>query len=312
VRQLPPPLMLLRRAWCLPPAAAATAAAHQLTHHNRTALQECTRGILASLFPSWLPGAFKLMFAKPLPAFSCKLNALATALSCQWLMGPCKVNDVELDGGGVSSCCGAAGGGAGSGGASAQVVVLGGLLVAGQCTGTCRWHAHGAAAARICWGPGRRPQPVPAAYCASCSQQPLSSASWTGVGSQDGGRQGRGRLCRAGAGSRLAAVAQCPAAACCPPPRAQVGQAQGVLVERCRYLEQAGCASICINSCKVPTQVSGLRGWPCRGPAGARAAPPSCCGALGRPRGCQPGAQPSDCLKDQLVMTMGGVEWCVG
>lgn len=30
----------------------------------------------------------------------------------------------------------------------------------------------------------------------------------------------------------------------------------GVLVERCRYLEEAGCASICINSCKVPTQVS--------------------------------------------------------
>jgi hypothetical protein len=29
----------------------------------------------------------------------------------------------------------------------------------------------------------------------------------------------------------------------------------GVLVERCRYLEQSGCASICINSCKVPTQV---------------------------------------------------------
>jgi len=28
----------------------------------------------------------------------------------------------------------------------------------------------------------------------------------------------------------------------------------GVLVERCRYLEEAGCASICINSCKVPTQ----------------------------------------------------------
>ena len=23
---------------------------------------------------------------------------------------------------------------------------------------------------------------------------------------------------------------------------------------RCRYLEEAGCASICINSCKVPTQ----------------------------------------------------------
>ncbi|KXZ56875.1 hypothetical protein GPECTOR_1g79 [Gonium pectorale] len=33
-----------------------------------------------------------------------------------------------------------------------------------------------------------------------------------------------------------------------------VGKGHGVLVERCRYLEQAGCASVCINSCKVPTQ----------------------------------------------------------
>ncbi|WIA15386.1 hypothetical protein OEZ85_002048 [Tetradesmus obliquus] len=96
-------------------------------------VQLTTRGILNSLFPSWLPGAFKVMFSKPLPEFSCKLNALATALTCQWLMGPCKVNDVELDDG-------------------------------------------------------------------------------------------------------------------------SVGEGMGVLVERCRYLEQAGCASICINSCKVPTQ----------------------------------------------------------
>jgi hypothetical protein len=35
----------------------------------------------------------------------------------------------------------------------------------------------------------------------------------------------------------------------------QVGAGMGVLVERCRYLEEAGCASICLNSCKVPTQV---------------------------------------------------------
>lgn len=44
----------------------------------------------------------KVMFSKPLPEFSCRLNALATALTCQWLMGPCKVNDVELDDGSVS------------------------------------------------------------------------------------------------------------------------------------------------------------------------------------------------------------------
>ncbi|PNW77196.1 hypothetical protein CHLRE_10g426350v5 [Chlamydomonas reinhardtii] len=95
--------------------------------------QEATRGILNALFPSWLPGAFKVMFSRPLPEFSCRLNALATAMTCQWLMGPCKVNDVEIDGG-------------------------------------------------------------------------------------------------------------------------KVGTGHGVLVERCRYLEQAGCASVCINSCKVPTQ----------------------------------------------------------
>eukprot|EP00195_Chlamydomonas_chlamydogama_P009448 CAMPEP_0202891232 /NCGR_PEP_ID=MMETSP1392-20130828/1348_1 /ASSEMBLY_ACC=CAM_ASM_000868 /TAXON_ID=225041 /ORGANISM="Chlamydomonas chlamydogama, Strain SAG 11-48b" /LENGTH=270 /DNA_ID=CAMNT_0049574923 /DNA_START=47 /DNA_END=859 /DNA_ORIENTATION=+ len=92
-----------------------------------------TVGILNSLFPSWLPRLFKLLISNPFPEFACRMNAWATALTCQWLMGPCKVNDVEVDGG-------------------------------------------------------------------------------------------------------------------------KVAKGQGVLVERCRYLEQSGCASICINSCKVPTQ----------------------------------------------------------
>jgi hypothetical protein len=46
----------------------------------------------------------QVMFSKPLPDFSCRLNAFATAVTCQWLMGPCKVNDVELDDGRVSAC----------------------------------------------------------------------------------------------------------------------------------------------------------------------------------------------------------------
>jgi Beta-carotene isomerase D27-like, C-terminal len=29
---------------------------------------------------------------------------------------------------------------------------------------------------------------------------------------------------------------------------------QGVLVQRCRFLENSGCASVCVNSCKLPTQ----------------------------------------------------------
>lgn len=40
--------------------------------------------------------AHQVMFSRPLPEFSCRLNALATAMTCQWLMGPCKVNDVEI------------------------------------------------------------------------------------------------------------------------------------------------------------------------------------------------------------------------
>ena len=103
--------------------------------------QEQTRLILLSLFPAWLPPAFKVrvgrspqaclclavmmqkicgrsvlqgcwrgvasmpeatcgksgmmgvqvMFSRPLPALSCRLNAWVTMLTCQWLMGPCKV-----------------------------------------------------------------------------------------------------------------------------------------------------------------------------------------------------------------------------
>ncbi|KAG2497918.1 hypothetical protein HYH03_004182 [Edaphochlamys debaryana] len=102
-------------------------------YRNPVDTQEATRAILKALFPSWLLPAFRMLFAKPMPDFSCRLNAVATALTCQWLMGPCKVNDVEFDDG-------------------------------------------------------------------------------------------------------------------------TVGKGQGVFVERCRYLEETGCASVCINSCKVPTQ----------------------------------------------------------
>mmetsp|Transcript_3936 Transcript_3936/g.5472 ORF Transcript_3936/g.5472 Transcript_3936/m.5472 type:complete len:300 (-) Transcript_3936:80-979(-) len=33
-----------------------------------------------------------------------------------------------------------------------------------------------------------------------------------------------------------------------------VAPRQGLLVKRCRFLEEAGCASICVNTCKIPTQ----------------------------------------------------------
>lgn len=33
-------------------------------------------------------------------------------------------------------------------------------------------------------------------------------------------------------------------------------QRSGVLVEKCKYLEESGCAGICVHTCKMPTQVS--------------------------------------------------------
>jgi hypothetical protein len=33
-----------------------------------------------------------------------------------------------------------------------------------------------------------------------------------------------------------------------------MGKDQGVLVTRCRFLEESGCASVCVHSCKIPTQ----------------------------------------------------------
>jgi Beta-carotene isomerase D27-like, C-terminal len=34
----------------------------------------------------------------------------------------------------------------------------------------------------------------------------------------------------------------------------EVLKGQGLLVKRCRFLEESGCASVCVNSCKIPTQ----------------------------------------------------------
>ncbi|CAM9355419.1 unnamed protein product [Pylaiella littoralis] len=63
--------------------------------------QEASRRVLKSLFPSWLPAQFAVMFSKPFPAFSSRLNAWVTVIASQWLMGPSQLNDIEVDGGTV-------------------------------------------------------------------------------------------------------------------------------------------------------------------------------------------------------------------
>ena len=34
----------------------------------------------------------------------------------------------------------------------------------------------------------------------------------------------------------------------------RIGRGHGLLIKRCRYLEESGCSSVCINMCKIPTQ----------------------------------------------------------
>lgn len=179
--------------------------------------QLATRAILNSLFPSWLPGAFSVMFSRPLPALSCRLNAFATALTCQWLMGPCKVNDAEIDGGQV-------------GGRRAAVPGQGRASEGGGALSHHRaWRQEPAAVPARRWA-------LPACCWHAAADSPLPLQTHRHIH---------------------------------PIPvdvtSAQVGTGMGVLVERCRYLEEAGCASICINSCKVPTQVRA-----CAAPAVAR------------------------------------------
>jgi len=52
------------------------------------ALRDASERVLMSLFPSWLPRAFSVLFSRPFPAFAAWINAVVTVGVTQWLMGP--------------------------------------------------------------------------------------------------------------------------------------------------------------------------------------------------------------------------------
>ena len=73
-----------------------------------TTVTERSRRTLNELFPDWPPGPpnetgllwwFRILFARPFPAFSAKLNAWVTWWAAQWLMGPCELQDLDVVGG---------------------------------------------------------------------------------------------------------------------------------------------------------------------------------------------------------------------
>ena len=81
--------------------------------YNMTLVTERSRRTLNGLFPNWPPGApsdevgllfwFRILFARPFPAFSAKLNAWVTWLAAQWLMGPCSLDNLDVVGGRLAS-----------------------------------------------------------------------------------------------------------------------------------------------------------------------------------------------------------------
>ena len=51
----------------------------------------------ADIGTEWMkPIVFQVMFARPMPGVANILNAFVTKATCEWLMGKCTVNDVEL------------------------------------------------------------------------------------------------------------------------------------------------------------------------------------------------------------------------
>lgn len=65
--------------------------------YSKEEVRMLSRKILQSLFPSWLPSAFSWMFAAPFPEFSARMNAYATFVAGQWLMGECELIDSKTD-----------------------------------------------------------------------------------------------------------------------------------------------------------------------------------------------------------------------
>lgn len=64
---------------------------------DRAEIQRRSQKTLSLLFPSWMPPSYSVLFSKPFPAFSSRMNAWATMVAGTWLMGECEVNDVEID-----------------------------------------------------------------------------------------------------------------------------------------------------------------------------------------------------------------------
>ena len=70
-------------------------------YSDRRDVQQISKDTLVSLFPPFILQWFPILFARPFPEFSMRMNAWATYVAGTWLMGECEVNDCDIDGGGI-------------------------------------------------------------------------------------------------------------------------------------------------------------------------------------------------------------------
>jgi hypothetical protein len=74
-------------------------AALNARYSDRREVQKISLDILHSLFPAWLTRIYIVLFAKPFPRFSARMNARMAKVVGVWLMGESEVNDCEIDDG---------------------------------------------------------------------------------------------------------------------------------------------------------------------------------------------------------------------
>lgn len=129
---------------------------------NHEEIQTRAQNVLRQLFPSWLPGPYTILFSKPFPEFSSRMNAWATKWGATWLMGECEIVDIDLR------------------------------------------------------------NPTTTEFIEKRNKAKQRDNINGGVDQDQ--------------------------------VMADIGENQGLLVKRCRFLEESQCASVCVNSCKIPTQ----------------------------------------------------------
>uniref|UniRef100_A0A0G4FPL7 Beta-carotene isomerase D27-like C-terminal domain-containing protein n=1 Tax=Chromera velia CCMP2878 TaxID=1169474 RepID=A0A0G4FPL7_9ALVE len=176
--------------------------------------------VLVGLFPPVIAFLFKLWISQPFPFFSARMNAAVTQACTRWLMGDSEVFDVSAE--------------------DLQIPLK-------------RLEQRHAEEGRApdCSSPA--PSLSPSSGVEAVSPSPPSpplvlktdGRTCSGVAALD--LKGRGRRDKSPGGDGGAEGGETAVSE-------GAGRGRGLLVRRCKFLEESGCVSVCVNLCKRPTE----------------------------------------------------------